>query len=142
MQHEENKPRKLLDIAKGVKGSGIVYVRSRKETAEIARFYNENGFQADFYHAGLTMEQRSAKQESWKNNQTRIIVATNAFGMGIDKPDVRFVIHKDMPESLEAYYQEAGRAGRDEQKAYAVLLYNHADRIRNEKKITNNFSFG
>jgi ATP-dependent DNA helicase RecQ len=139
VQNEENKLRKLLDIAKGVKGSGIVYVRSRKETAEIAKFYNENGFQADFYHAGLTMEQRSTKQENWKGNHTRIIVATNAFGMGIDKPDVRFVIHKDMPESLEAYYQEAGRAGRDEHKAYAVLLYNYADRIKNEKKLLTNF---
>jgi len=139
VQHEENKLRKLLDVARGVKGSGIVYVRSRKETAEIAKFYNENGFGADFYHAGLTMEQRSKKQEEWKNSKTRIIIATNAFGMGIDKPDVRFVIHKDMPESLEAYYQEAGRAGRDEQKAYAVLLYNYADRIKNEKKLQTNF---
>jgi ATP-dependent DNA helicase RecQ len=139
VQNEENKLRKLLDIARGVKGSGIVYVRSRKETAEVAKFYNENGFQADFYHAGLTMEQRSTKQENWKGNHTRIIVATNAFGMGIDKPDVRFVIHKDMPESLEAYYQEAGRAGRDEHKAYAVLLYNYADRIKNEKKLLTNF---
>jgi ATP-dependent DNA helicase RecQ len=139
VQNEENKLKKLLDIPRGVKGSGIVYVRSRKETAEIAKFYNENGFGADFYHAGLTMEQRSAKQESWRNDKTRIIVATNAFGMGIDKPDVRFVIHKDMPESLEAYYQEAGRGGRDEQKAYAVLLYNYADRIKNEKKLLTNF---
>ncbi|MDB5024895.1 MAG: RecQ family ATP-dependent helicase [Mucilaginibacter sp.] len=139
VQNEENKLRKLLDIARGVKGSGIVYVRSRKETAEIAKFYNENGFKADYYHAGLTMEQRSLKQEDWKINRTRIIVATNAFGMGIDKPDVRFVIHKDMPESLEAYYQEAGRAGRDEHKAYAVLLYNYADRIKNEKKLLTNF---
>ncbi len=139
VQNEENKLRKLLDIAKGVKGSGIVYVRSRKETAEIAKFYNENGFKADYYHAGLTMEQRSLRQENWKTNRTRIIVATNAFGMGIDKPDVRFVIHKDMPESLEAYYQEAGRAGRDERKAYTVLLYNYADRIKNEKKLLTNF---
>lgn len=139
VQNEENKLRKLLDVAKGVKGSGIVYVRSRKETAEIAKFYDENGFSADFYHAGLTMEQRSKKQEEWKSNKTRIIVATNAFGMGIDKPDVRFVIHKDMPESLEAYYQEAGRAGRDEQKAYGVLLYNYADRLKNEKKLLTNF---
>ena len=139
VQHEENKLRKLLDVVRGVKGSGIVYVRSRKETAEIAKFYDEHGFKADFYHAGLTMEQRSLRQEDWKANRTRIIVATNAFGMGIDKPDVRFVIHKDMPESLEAYYQEAGRAGRDEQKAYAVLLYNHADRIKNEKKLLTNF---
>jgi len=139
VQNDENKLKKLLDIPKGVKGSGIVYVRSRKETAEIAKFYTENGFKADFYHAGLTMEQRSAKQEDWKNNRTRIIVATNAFGMGIDKPNVRFVIHKDMPESLEAYYQEAGRGGRDEHKAYAVLLYTYADRIKNEKKLLTNF---
>jgi len=139
VQNEENKFKKLLDIPKGVKGSGIVYVRSRKETAELAKFYNENGFKADYYHAGLTMEQRSVKQESWKANRTRIIVATNAFGMGIDKPDVRFVIHKDMPESLEAYYQEAGRGGRDEHKAYAVLLYNYADRIKNEKKFLTSF---
>jgi ATP-dependent DNA helicase RecQ len=139
VQHQENKLRKLLDVARGVKGSGIVYVRSRKAAAEIAKFYDEHGFKADFYHAGLTMEQRSLRQEDWKANRTRIIVATNAFGMGIDKPDVRFVIHKDMPESLEAYYQEAGRAGRDEQKAYAVLLYNYADRIKNEKKLLTNF---
>jgi ATP-dependent DNA helicase RecQ len=133
VQYEENKPRKMLDIANGVKGSGIVYVRSRKECAEIAKFYNDNGIKADYYHAGLTPDERSKKQESWKNNRTRVIVATNAFGMGIDKPDVRFVIHKDLPESLEAYYQEAGRAGRDEQRAYAVLLYNNGDRLKQEK---------
>src|ERR1700761_1639177 len=139
VQHEENKLRKMLDIARGVKGSGIVYVRSRKETAEIAKFYDENGFSADFYHAGLTMEQRSKRQEDWQANRTRIIVATNAFGMGIDKPDVRFVIHKDPPESLEAYYQEAGRGGRDEQKAYGVLLYNYSDRLRELKKFEASF---
>ncbi len=139
VQYEENKPRKMLDIANGVKGSGIVYVRSRKESADIAKFYNDNGIKADYYHAGLTPDERSKKQESWKNNRTRIIVATNAFGMGIDKPDVRFVIHKDLPESLEAYYQEAGRAGRDEHKAYAVLLYNNADRLKQEKMLVLNF---
>jgi ATP-dependent DNA helicase RecQ len=139
VQNEENKLRKLLDIAKGVKGSGIVYVRSRKETAEIAKFYNDNGIKADFYHAGLETGLRSQKQENWKYNRSRVIVATNAFGMGIDKPDVRFVIHKDMPESLEAYYQEAGRAGRDEHKAYAVLLYNYADRLKQEKKFELSF---
>lgn len=137
--NEEDKMRKLLDIAHGVKGSGIVYVRSRKETGEIAKFYNSNGIRADFYHAGLHMDERSKKQDSWITNRTRVIVATNAFGMGIDKPDVRFVIHKDVPESLEAYYQEAGRAGRDEQKAYAVLLYNNADRYKEEKKFALNF---
>lgn len=137
--NEENKLRKLLDVAKGVKGSGIVYVRSRKETAEIAKFYNDNGIKADFYHAGLAIEERSKKQENWIANRTRIIVATNAFGMGIDKADVRFVIHKDLPESLEAYYQEAGRAGRDEHKAFAVLLYNTADRFKEEKKFALSF---
>jgi ATP-dependent DNA helicase RecQ len=139
VKHEENKFRRMLEIAKGVKGSGIVYVRSRKECAEIAKFYNDNGYQADFYHAGLDAAVRSQKQESWKNNRTRIIVATNAFGMGIDKADVRFVIHKDLPESLEAYYQEAGRAGRDEHKAYAVLLYNQADRLKQMKKFALSF---
>jgi len=106
---------------------------------EIAKFYNDNGIRADFYHAGLPMGERSSRQESWINNRTRIIVATNAFGMGIDKPDVRFVIHKDVPQSLEAYYQEAGRAGRDEHKAYGVLLYNAADRYKEEKKFEMNF---
>jgi ATP-dependent DNA helicase RecQ len=133
VQNEENKFKKLLDVVKGVKGSGIVYVRSRRECAEIAKFYLDNGIRADFYHAGLTPDERSKKQESWKGNATRIMVATNAFGMGIDKPDVRFVIHKDPPESLEAYYQEAGRGGRDEKKAYAVLLYNSSDHTRQEK---------
>ena len=128
-----------MDVAKGIHGSGIVYVRSRKETAEIAKLYNDNGINADYYHAGLTPELRSQKQENWKNNRLRIIVATNAFGMGIDKPDVRFVIHKDPPESLEAYYQEAGRGGRDEQTAYAVLLYNQADRFKQQKKFELNF---
>ncbi len=139
VQHEENKFRKLLDIARGVKGSGIVYVRSRKETAEIAKFYNDNGIKADFYHAGLETGLRSQKQENWKYNRSRIIVATNAFGMGIDKADVRFVIHKDPPESLEAYYQEAGRAGRDDHKAYAVLLYNPTDKLKQEKRFELNF---
>jgi ATP-dependent DNA helicase RecQ len=139
VQDAENKFRRMLDIAKGVKGSGIVYVRSRRDAAEIAKYYNENGIKADFYHAGLPMDERAERQESWKNNRTRVIVATNAFGMGIDKPDVRFVIHKDMPESLEAYYQEAGRGGRDGQKAYGVLLYTHADRLRQEKLFELNF---
>jgi len=139
VQNTEDKLRKLIDVAKGVKGSGIVYVRTRKETAEVAKFYSANGIKADYYHAGLEAAIRSRKQESWKTNKTRIIVATNAFGMGIDKPDVRFVIHKDMPDSLEAYYQEAGRAGRDEHKAYGVLLYNYADRLRQEKKFELSF---
>jgi len=139
VQQTENKLRKMLDIVHGVKGSGIVYLRSRKECAEIAKFLNDNKISADYYHAGLKAEERAKKQEHWKNNKTRVIAATNAFGMGIDKPDVRFVIHKDMPESLEAYYQEAGRAGRDEERAYAVLLYNYPDRLRLEKMFELNF---
>ena len=139
VQNTENKLKKLLDVANGIQGSGIVYVRSRKETFEIAKFYNENYIKADYYHAGLPIDERSAKQEAWKTNRTRIIVATNAFGMGIDKPDVRFVIHKDIPESLEAYYQEAGRGGRDEQRAYGVLLYNRTDRVKEEKKFQLSF---
>jgi ATP-dependent DNA helicase RecQ len=139
VQHTENKSRKLLDIANGIKGSGIVYVRTRKETFEVAKFYNEHDIKADYYHGGLPADERAEKQDAWKNNRSRIIVATNAFGMGIDKPDVRFVVHKDIPESLEAYYQEAGRGGRDEQKAYGVLLYNHTDRIKQEKKFLLSF---
>ncbi|WP_345951129.1 ATP-dependent DNA helicase RecQ [Mucilaginibacter sp. PAMB04274] len=134
VQHEENKLRRMLEVARSVNGSGIVYVRSRKETTELARFFNENGIPADYYHAGLSGDLRTARQEQWKNNHIRIIVATNAFGMGIDKPDVRYVMHKDLPESLEAYYQEAGRAGRDEQKAYAVLFYNENDRLKQQRK--------
>lgn len=130
VRHDENKYRKLLDIPGSVAGTGIVYVRNRKETVDLAKFYTDNGFSADFYHGGLDAHVRAARQDDWKSGRTRIIVATNAFGMGIDKPDVRFVVHKEIPDSLEAYYQEAGRAGRDEQRAYAVLLYSEADRIK------------
>ncbi len=139
VKHDENKPRRMLEVARSVKGSGIVYVRSRKETVELSKFFNDNGVVADYYHAGLDGDTRNAKQEQWKNNHIRIIIATNAFGMGIDKPDVRFVLHKDLPESLEAYYQEAGRGGRDEQKAYAVLLYSEADRLKQERKFEISF---
>lgn len=128
--YEENKMGRLLKVINKVKGSGIIYVRNRRETQEVARFLTLNSINADFYHAGLNAQDRSKKQEAWKSNKTPVIVATNAFGMGIDKPDVRFVIHIDLPDSLEAYYQEAGRAGRDDEKAYAVLLYHEADRIK------------
>ncbi|MFM6953524.1 MAG: ATP-dependent DNA helicase RecQ [Sphingobacteriaceae bacterium] len=132
---EEHKLKRLLSLIKTVKGSGIVYVRNRRETQELARQLGLEGIKADFYHAGLPPEVRAQKQDDWKANTLRVIVATNAFGMGIDKPDVRFVAHMDLPESLEAYYQEAGRAGRDEKKAYAVLLYNDADVKALERKL-------
>jgi ATP-dependent DNA helicase RecQ len=139
IQHEENKLRRMLEVARSVSGSGIVYVRSRKETTELSQFFNQHGIATDYYHAGLSGDVRTAKQEQWKNNHIRIIVATNAFGMGIDKPDVRFVMHKDLPESLEAYYQETGRGGRDEQKAYAILLYNELDKQKQQRKYEINF---
>lgn len=128
--YEENKMGRLLKVINKVKGSGIIYVRNRRETQEVARFLTLNSINADFYHAGLNAQDRARKQEAWKSNKIPVIVATNAFGMGIDKPDVRFVIHIDLPDSLEAYYQEAGRAGRDGEDAYAVLLYHEADRIK------------
>ncbi|MCL2737882.1 MAG: RecQ family ATP-dependent DNA helicase [Bacteroidales bacterium] len=126
----EDKLGQMLRIAEGIQGTGIVYVRERKKTEEISQYLCANGIEADAYHAGMSTELRSAKQEAWKNGKKRIIVSTNAFGMGIDKSDVRFVCHYDLPESVEAYFQEAGRGGRDEQKSYAVLLYNSSDSKR------------
>ena len=119
----ESKINKLVDILQKVPGTAIAYCKSRKRTKWISDLLNMNGIQADYYHAGLSQEDRSKKQESWITNKTRVIVCTNAFGMGIDKPDVRVVVHVDVPDCLENYYQEAGRAGRDGKKAYAVLLY-------------------
>lgn len=124
---EESKERKLYDILSHVQGTAIVYVRSRKRTKELAEWLSRNNIKADFYHAGLSNIDRFKKQDAWINNQNRVIVATNAFGMGIDKPDVRVVVHLDFPENLEAYYQESGRAGRDGKKSYAVLLYDKGD---------------
>jgi ATP-dependent DNA helicase, RecQ family len=126
----EDKLGQMLRIAQGIPGTGIVYVRERKKTEDISKYLCTNGIEADAYHAGMSGEMRSAKQEAWKNGKTRIIVSTNAFGMGIDKADVRFVCHYDVPESVEAYFQEAGRGGRDEQKSFAVLLYNKSDAKR------------
>lgn len=123
----ENKDKKLLEILQKVKGSGIIYVRSRKATQDVAAFLNKKNIRASFYHAGLTFDERTARQDEWIKNQTRVMVATNAFGMGIDKPDVRIVIHLDLPDTLEAYYQEAGRAGRDGLRSFAALLYQEAD---------------
>ncbi len=124
---EENKLKRLLQIITRTPGTGIVYVRSRRKTQEIVDFLNKNKITADFYHAGLGMKDRERKQNRWMSAKTRVIVATNAFGMGIDKPDVRFVIHIDAPDNLEAYFQEAGRGGRDEKQAYAILLYENTD---------------
>ncbi len=135
--HPSSKQNKLLEILNNVKGSGIVYCKSRKRTKEIAELLIMNNINADFYHAGLTNNERSAKQESWIKNKTRIIACTNAFGMGIDKSNVRTVVHYDVPDALESYYQEAGRAGRDEKKAYAVLLFhqNELDDLEKQSAI-------
>ena len=114
---EERKLQRLLGIIKNVPGSGVVYVRNRRKTKEVSLYLSKNGISADFYHAGLSHEERAQRQEQWILGKTRIIVSTNAFGMGIDKPDVRTVVHLDLPESLEAYFQEAGRAGRDGKKS-------------------------
>jgi len=124
---EEDKLKRLVTIISKVKGPGIVYVRNRRQTKEIAEHLRKNKISADFYHAGLDPKTREARQSAWINEENRIIVSTNAFGMGIDKPNVRLVIHIDLPDSLEAYFQEAGRAGRDEKRAYAVMLYETAD---------------
>jgi ATP-dependent DNA helicase RecQ len=135
----DEKVKKAIDIIKKVPGTGVVYVRNRKKTKDIAYELNKQGIVADFYHAGLSAEERSKKQEDWINNKIRIIVSTNAFGMGIDKPDVRSVIHIDPPDNLEAYFQEAGRGGRDEKKAYAVLLYNEGDKEMLERNFETSF---
>lgn len=124
---EENKERKLLQILKNVPGTAIVYVRTRKRTKELADWLTKQGLRAAGYNAGLPFKERSDRQTAWLKNQVRVVVATNAFGMGIDKPDVRAVVHFDLPDNLEAYYQEAGRAGRDEKKAFAVALFNKID---------------
>ncbi|MDX1913757.1 MAG: ATP-dependent DNA helicase RecQ [Saprospiraceae bacterium] len=125
--YEDKKREKLIDILRRVPGSGIVYARSRGETKELAHFLSKNGIQADYYHAGLTGDERNDRQDAWITGKIRIICCTNAFGMGIDKPDVRIVVHLNLPDTLEAYFQEAGRGGRDGLKSYATLLYTPAD---------------
>lgn len=122
-----NKERKLLEIIQKTSGTGIVYARTRKRTVEIAQFLQKHGYSAEFYHAGLPTQERFARQHRWISNQTRLMVATNAFGMGIDKPDVRVVVHMDLPDSLENYYQESGRAGRDLGTAYGITLFQTQD---------------
>lgn len=126
----EDKNTYVLATLKKTPGCGIIYVRSRKKSREIAEFLVSGGLSADYYHAGLQQEVRDRKQQAWNRGETRIIVATNAFGMGIDKPDVRFVIHWDIPDCIESYFQESGRAGRDNKPSYSVLLYSEADKSR------------
>ena len=143
VRYTEKKDEQILHILSRVPGSSIIYVRNRKRAQELAAWLQEQGLSADFYHAGLTTHERIQKQKAWKNYNgkegIRIMVCTNAFGMGIDKPDVRLVIHHDLPDTLEAYYQEAGRAGRDGKTAFAVLLYNPTDKTKARKRIGDNF---
>ncbi len=139
VRNVEDKPKYLLSTLNKVKGSGIVYVRSRKRSKEVAEMLAGNGISADFYNAGLTPELRDKKQMSWSSGQTRVIVSTNAFGMGIDKADVRFVVHWDIPDAIESYFQETGRAGRDNKPAYAVLLFSGSDKSRLTDTIRHKF---
>ncbi len=130
---EENKKQRLIQIIRKTGGSGIVYVNTRRKTKEIAEFLRQNGITADYYHGGLSQEDRDNRQGNWIKNKTQVIVATNAFGMGIDKPDVRVVVHMEPPPSPEAYFQEAGRGGRDGKKSFAVLLYKPSDKTTLER---------
>jgi ATP-dependent DNA helicase RecQ len=132
---EEDKIRRMVKIIKTVKGCGIVYVRNRRHTKEIAEMLNKQGIRATFYHAGLDPKDREKRQNLWMKEEKNVMVSTNAFGMGIDKPNVRFVIHYDLPDSLEAYFQEAGRAGRDEKQSFAILLYETADIINSRHNL-------
>lgn len=139
VRRTESKEAETVHILQSVGGSAIVYVRSRKRTKQVAELLHNNGISATWYHAGLEPAEKAQRQEDWQNDKIRVIVATNAFGMGIDKPDVRLVIHPDAPSSIEAYFQEAGRAGRDGKKSYAVLLWNSGDERKLNKRIDDTF---
>lgn len=139
VRHTSNKSAELIHILNNVKGSAIVYVRSRQRTKEYADTLNGTGISATYYHAGLENAEKDKRQKAWQEDQVRVMVATNAFGMGIDKPNVRCVIHIDCPDCIEAYFQEAGRAGRDGKKSYAVLLYDHSDKAKLLRRINDTF---
>jgi len=139
VRETEDKLFEIINILSKIEGTGIIYVRSRKKTQEIALELQRQGFSADFYHAGINPDLKTIKQNKWKTGECRVMVCTNAFGMGIDKPDVRIVIHYEIPGSLEEYFQEAGRAGRDEQKAYAVVLYSANDEKQSTKRVKDEF---
>ena len=139
VREAEDKQGEMIHILQSVGGSAIVYARSRKRTKEMAQLLSQQGITATFYHAGLDPDVKDQRQKAWQKDEVRVMCATNAFGMGIDKPDVRVVIHIDCPDSLEAYFQEAGRAGRDGQKSYAVLLYNKHDELKLCKRVDDTF---
>ena len=139
VSHSDDKLNELIHLFEIYEGSAIVYVRSRRHSREIAEHLTDAGFSATFYHAGLDHAQKDERQRDWQHDRTRIMVATNAFGMGIDKPDVRLVVHYECPDSIEAYFQEAGRAGRDGKPARAILLYNNSDHAKLEKRIVDTF---
>ena len=139
VRHSEDKIGQLLNVCSNVEGTGVVYVRNRKKTEELAALLTANGVSSSFYHAGLGPDTRADRQARWKSGQIRVMVCTNAFGMGIDKPDVRFVVHFDVPDSPEAYFQEAGRGGRDGKRSYAVMLWNAGDIRRMKQLLTVSF---
>ena len=139
VREAEDKQSEMIHILQSVGGSAIIYARSRKRTKEMAQLLSQQGITTTFYHAGLDPDVKDQRQKAWQKDEVRVMCATNAFGMGIDKPDVRMVIHIDCPDSLEAYFQEAGRAGRDGQKSYAVLLYNKHDELKLSKRVEDTF---
>lgn len=139
VRHTNKKADEIVHILNKVPGAAIVYVRNRQRAKDLAEYLIEQGLSTDYYHAGLSPAERTDKQNAWKSDNVRIMVCTNAFGMGIDKPDVRMVIHHDLPDTIEAYFQEAGRAGRDEKQAYAVLLYDVSDKSKARKRISDNY---